>query len=193
VVGKRVEQHCVGRRITLADVSADALADSGDRGHRLAGGVSASWRENADRTTRSRTPNAISNSARAVCTGRDRPGRIRRKTSGHLARLGSRIRTDRRQPVVELLSECSWRSVGGAKKVSVAPLANAVGPGDGLVAIILAFGPQSGYWPLPQPRACAGIRYPPTSPRKSSAASAGHQAIEIETSKRSRGNEARSE
>jgi len=26
----------------------------------------------------------------------------------------------------------------------VAPLANAVGPGDGLVAIILAFGPQSG-------------------------------------------------
>jgi len=31
-----------------------------------------------------------------------------------------------------------------AKNVDVAPLANAVGPGGALVALILAFGPQSG-------------------------------------------------
>ena len=82
----------------------------------------------------------------------------------------------------------------------MAPLANAVGPGDGLVAIILAFGPQSGAHMNPililAVAATEGLRWhqvPPTSPRKSSAASAGHQAIEIETSKRPRGNEARSE
>jgi hypothetical protein len=51
LVGERMEQHCVGRHNALADVSADALADRGDRGRHLCGAVINSGQENTGKAT----------------------------------------------------------------------------------------------------------------------------------------------
>ena len=59
LVGERVEQQCVGRHNALADVSADALADRGDRGYHLCCDAINSGRENTGLATRSHGPEAI--------------------------------------------------------------------------------------------------------------------------------------
>ena len=51
LVGERVDQQCVGRPNALADVSADALADRGDRGRHLCGAVINSGQENTGKAT----------------------------------------------------------------------------------------------------------------------------------------------